>query len=65
MKEEHSGSAELLKDITRLTVVDHVITNHEYSIAAAEPSSLYTGDGICSLSAILTELEAAIIKRLT
>lgn len=29
--EQHSGSAELLRDITRLAVVDHIITNHEYA----------------------------------
>lgn len=31
MDEKSSGSAELLKDITRLVVVDHIITNHEYA----------------------------------
>ena len=30
--EEEGGNAELLRDITRLTVVDHVITNHEYAM---------------------------------
>lgn len=29
--EQQSGSAELLRDITRLAVVDHIITNHEYA----------------------------------
>ena len=29
--EKLSGSAELLHDITRLAVVDHIITNHEYA----------------------------------
>ena len=31
MDEQQSGSAELLRDITRLAVVDHIITNHEYA----------------------------------
>ena len=31
MDEQPSGSAELLRDITRLAVVDHIITNHEYA----------------------------------
>ena len=31
MDEQHTGTAELLRDITRLAVVDHVITNHEYA----------------------------------
>lgn len=30
MDEQKSGSAELLRDVTRLAVVDHIITNHEY-----------------------------------
>lgn len=30
-QEGQSDSTEMLKDITRLTVVDHVITNHEYA----------------------------------
>lgn len=30
MDEQKNGSAELLRDITRLAVVDHIITNHEY-----------------------------------
>lgn len=29
--EKQSDSSEMLRDITRLTVVDHVITNHEYA----------------------------------
>ena len=31
MDEQQNGSAELLRDITRLAVVDHIITNHEYA----------------------------------
>lgn len=31
MDEESSGSAAMLRDITRLVVVDHIITNHEYA----------------------------------
>lgn len=30
--EEPNGGADMLKDITRLTVVDHIITNHEYAM---------------------------------
>lgn len=30
-KEEQNGGEELMQDITRLTVVDHIITNHEYA----------------------------------
>ena len=50
MKEEHSGSAELLKDITRLTVVDHVITNHEYSMLLQNHLHYILGRNLQSVS---------------
>ena len=31
MDEKQTGGVELLRDITRLVVVDHIITNHEYA----------------------------------
>ena len=30
--EKQGGAAEMLRDIARLTVVDHIITNHEYAM---------------------------------
>lgn len=50
MNEEHNGSAELLKDITRLTVVDHVITNHEYSMVLQNHLHYILGRNLQSVS---------------
>lgn len=50
LKEEHSGRAELLKDITRLTVVDHVITNHEYAMVLQNHLHYILGRNLQSVS---------------
>lgn len=50
MNEAHSGSAELLKDVTRLSVVDHVITNHEYSMVLQNHLHYILGRNLQSVS---------------
>lgn len=50
MKEENNGSAELLRDITRLTVVDHVITNHEYAMVLQNHLHYILGRNLQSVS---------------
>ena len=50
MKEENNGSAELLRDITRLTVVDHVITNHEYAMVLQNHLHYMLGRNLQSVS---------------
>lgn len=50
MDEQHSGSAELLKDITRLAVVDHIITNHEYATVLQNHLHYLLGRNLQSIS---------------
>ena len=50
MKEENNGSAELLRDITRLMVVDHVITNHEYAMVLQNHLHYILGRNLQSIS---------------
>lgn len=50
MDEESSGSAELLRDITRLVVVDHVITNHEYATVLQNHLHYMLGRNLQSVS---------------
>ena len=50
MDEQQSGSAELLRDITRLAVVDHIITNHEYATVLQNHLHYLLGRNIQSVS---------------
>ena len=50
MDEKSSGSAELLKDITRLVVVDHIITNHEYATVLQNHLHYMLGRNLQSIS---------------
>ncbi len=47
---EEGGNAELLRDITRLTVVDHVITNHEYAMVLQNHLHYMLGRNLQSIS---------------
>ena len=44
------GSAELLRDITRLAVVDHIITNHEYATVLQNHLHYLLGRNLQSIS---------------
>lgn len=50
MDEESNGSAELLRDITRLVVVDHIITNHEYDTVLQNHLHYMLGRNLQSIS---------------
>lgn len=50
MDEQQSGSAELLRDITRLAVVDHIITNHEYATVLQNHLHYLLGRNLQSVS---------------
>ncbi len=50
MDEQKNGSAELLKDITRLAVVDHIITNHEYATVLQNHLHYLLGRNLQSVS---------------
>lgn len=50
MDEQQSGSAELLRDITRLAVVDHIITNHEYATVLQNHLHYMLGRNLLSIS---------------
>lgn len=50
MEEQSSGSAELLRDITRLAVVDHIITNHEYATVLQNHLHYLLGRNLQSIS---------------
>lgn len=50
MDEESNGSAELLQDITRLVVVDHIITNHEYATVLQNHLHYMLGRNLQSIS---------------
>ncbi len=50
MDEKSSGSAELLRDITRLVVVDHIITNHEYATVLENHLHYMLGRNLQSIS---------------
>ena len=50
MDERHNGSAELLRDITRLAVVDHIITNHEYATVLQNHLHYLLGRNLQSIS---------------
>ena len=50
MDEQQSGSAELLRDITRLAVVDHIITNHEYATVLQNHLHYLLGRNLQSIS---------------
>lgn len=50
MDEQKKGSAELLKDITRLAVVDHIITNHEYATVLQNHLHYLLGRNLQSVS---------------
>ncbi|MCM1123682.1 MAG: glycoside hydrolase family 9 protein [Eubacterium sp.] len=50
MEEQHSGSAALLRDITRLAVVDHIITNHEYATVLENHLHYMLGRNLQSIS---------------
>ena len=58
--EKQGGSAEMLRDIARLTVVDHIITNHEYAMVLQNHLHY-----MLSLSVIWTERAVVIIRMLT
>lgn len=47
---EEGRNAELLRDITRLTVVDHVITNHEYAMVLQNHLHYMLGRNLQSIS---------------
>lgn len=47
---EQSNSAELLKDISRLAVVDHIITNHEYATVMENHLHYLLGRNLQSIS---------------
>lgn len=50
MDEKSNGSAELLRDITRLVVVDHIITNHEYDTILQNHLHYMLGRNLQSIS---------------
>lgn len=50
MDEEESGTAALLRDITRLAVVDHIITNHEYATVLENHLHYMLGRNLRSIS---------------
>ena len=50
MEEKPNGSAELLRDITRLAVVDHIITNHEYATVLQNHLHYLLGRNLQSVS---------------
>lgn len=50
MDEKSNGSAELLRDITRLVVVDHIITNHEYATVLENHLHYMLGRNLQSVS---------------
>lgn len=50
MDEQQNGSAELLRDITRLAVVDHIITNHEYATVLQNHLHYLLGRNLQSIS---------------
>lgn len=50
MDEQKNGSAELLRDITRLAVVDHIITNHEYATVLQNHLHYLLGRNLQSVS---------------
>ena len=50
MDEQPSGSAALLRDITRLAVVDHIITNHEYATVLENHLHYLLGRNLQSIS---------------
>ena len=50
MDEDSNGSAELLRDITRLVVVDHIITNHEYDTVLQNHLHYMLGRNLQSIS---------------
>lgn len=50
MDEQQSDSAVLLRDITRLAVVDHIITNHEYATVLENHLHYMLGRNLQSIS---------------
>lgn len=50
MDEQQSGSAALLRDIMRLSVVDHIITNHEYATVLENHLHYMLGRNLQSVS---------------
>lgn len=57
--EKLGGNAGLLRDMSRLAVVDHIITNHEYAMVL-ETMPTICWDGICSPYPIWTVWVGAI-----
>ena len=50
MDEQKNGSADLLRDITRLAVVNHIITNHEYATVLQNHLHYMLGCNLYSIS---------------